>query len=680
MKKITISLLSSLFLVAMSGLALAKPEYQASFTGTYPPAKGSKLDSCNLCHSNLPALNGYGSAWSSAGKSFKAIEGKDSDGDGATNLAEIQALTLPGDSTSKPAAKPSTPSKPTGPKTPLQILAEKGLILGVAKGNLGSSQPLTRAQLATVVRRIAGITQSWPVNGSFPDVPNWAWYYGVVESAARAGYMTGYPDGTFRPDEPVTGAVLAKVASNLGVSLTDQSLASKGVLTREQAAAGLLDLYNGKSKIGAYLASSAGARYVGAVNCFSCHAEQSKDFKAINIKTRTELGQASEYKPITITVKYDPNAAEAKDKFTVTYDAAAYEEFKSRTMHPKKIMPIEVLAQSGNSWTITGVLPEAADKWDESLMYKDGKLPWDFAYAMGSKWKQRYALNDPELGLRVYTGPNVQFNVYSLSWVKYGEPGRDNWKDFVKGCIGCHTTGWNGVDNSSGWNQVTMAPTAKGFRFQDTGATCEACHGPGSKHVLAPGKGNITNPSRLTVKQQNDLCGSCHGRGEARELAGTDRDQYKNREYVFGFKPGDDLAAVYTQFSYTGNPIAGDPTTNTNVKGQDVKGFFWPDDSSKGHHQQYIDFIQSGKCKTVSCITCHSSHSWSKEKLSLKQAPGQLCASCHGKALDINAYMPYTAASAKLKKTPDDYDIRSHLFKEDWTNDYPKKIDNPPVK
>lgn len=678
MKRVTMFLLVALFLASAYGLAMAKSSDLAGFTSTYPAAKGSALDSCNVCHSTVPALNKYGSDWAAAGKNFKAIEGKDSDGDGASNLAEIQSLTLPGDPSSKPASKPSTPAKPSAPKSNLQILAEKGLILGVARGDLGAAQPLTRAQLATVVRRIAGIPQSWPVYGSFSDVAKSAWYFGVVESAARAGYMIGYPDGTFHPNEPVTGATLAKVASNLGINLQDQTLAGKGQLTREQAAGALLDLYNNRSKIGAYLASAKGAGYVGGTTCSTCHEQHSRDFKAINIKTRTELGQADQYKPLTITVKYDPNATAAEDKFTVTYDATAFEEFKNRTVHPKKIMPVEVLAQSGNTWTITGVLPEAADKWEQSEMFKEGKLPWDFAYAMGSKWKQRYVLSDPERGLRVYTG-SAQFNVYNASWVKYGDPGRDNWKDFAKGCIGCHATGWNGVDDSSGWNQLTMAPTARGFRFQDTGVTCEACHGPGGKHVLVPGKGNIVNPVKLTIKQQNDLCGSCHGRGEARELAGTDRDQYKNREYVYGFKPGDDLAAVYTQYSYTGNPIGGDPTTNTDIKGKDVKGFFWPDDTSKGHHQQYIDFIQSGKSKSVSCISCHSSHSWSKETLSLKQAPAQLCASCHGRPLDINTYMPFTAATAKSKATPDDYDIRSHVFKEDWPNDYPKKIDNTPV-
>lgn len=49
------------------------------------------------------------------------------------------------------------------------------------------------------------------------------------------------------------------------------------------------------------------------------------------------------------------------------------------------------------------------------------------------------------------------------------------------------------------------------------GVTCEACHGPGAKHVAlltAGGKENadklIFNPTRLKPKVQTDFCGACH--------------------------------------------------------------------------------------------------------------------------------------------------------------------------
>ncbi len=74
---------------------------------TYPAVVGTKLDDCITCHTNIDvssARNSFGAAFRSAGHNFAAIEGLDSDGDGYTNLAEITALTFPGDATDHPVA------------------------------------------------------------------------------------------------------------------------------------------------------------------------------------------------------------------------------------------------------------------------------------------------------------------------------------------------------------------------------------------------------------------------------------------------------------------------------------------------------------------------------------------------------------------------------------------------
>jgi uncharacterized repeat protein (TIGR01451 family) len=77
----------------------------------YPSITGTALDSCNLCHYPLPAArvpaNPYGIAYLRNGRNtaaFGQIESLDSDGDGYSNVSEINALTLPGDAGSHPSA------------------------------------------------------------------------------------------------------------------------------------------------------------------------------------------------------------------------------------------------------------------------------------------------------------------------------------------------------------------------------------------------------------------------------------------------------------------------------------------------------------------------------------------------------------------------------------------------
>jgi hypothetical protein len=82
--------------------------------GKYPTISGSAIGSCSLCHTgSVPALNPYGAAYKTAGRNvaaFAVIENLDSDGDGFTNIVEINAHTFPGDPNSHPAVATTVPT------------------------------------------------------------------------------------------------------------------------------------------------------------------------------------------------------------------------------------------------------------------------------------------------------------------------------------------------------------------------------------------------------------------------------------------------------------------------------------------------------------------------------------------------------------------------------------------
>lgn len=70
---------------------------------------------------------------------------------------------------------------------------------------------MTRAEVAQMFYALLK-NQNVVATASFSDVSSDAWYATAVNTMATLGMMSGYPDGTFRPDEPITRAEFATVA------------------------------------------------------------------------------------------------------------------------------------------------------------------------------------------------------------------------------------------------------------------------------------------------------------------------------------------------------------------------------------------------------------------------------------------------------------------------------------
>ncbi len=87
------------------GDAADRPHDDRLVLKKYPHLAGTRLESCNLCHCSCGELLDYGRDYLAHGRNlaaFAAIEGLDSDGDGYTNLAEIEALTFPSNASDTP--------------------------------------------------------------------------------------------------------------------------------------------------------------------------------------------------------------------------------------------------------------------------------------------------------------------------------------------------------------------------------------------------------------------------------------------------------------------------------------------------------------------------------------------------------------------------------------------------
>ena len=85
----------------------------------------------------------------------------------------------------------------------ISTLANGGILTGYADGTFKPNANITRAEFATMAVRF--FSSSYEGEDLFPDIDkHWAKDY--INTAANEGIINGYEDGTFRPDQPITRA------------------------------------------------------------------------------------------------------------------------------------------------------------------------------------------------------------------------------------------------------------------------------------------------------------------------------------------------------------------------------------------------------------------------------------------------------------------------------------------
>lgn len=84
-------------------------------------------------------------------------------------------------------------------------LTNGGVLKGYPNGKFLPDDPISRAELAAIVSRFDPLYGEIEVTASFKDVKR-HWAKDEIEFAAARGYVVGYPDGKFRPDQAITRA------------------------------------------------------------------------------------------------------------------------------------------------------------------------------------------------------------------------------------------------------------------------------------------------------------------------------------------------------------------------------------------------------------------------------------------------------------------------------------------
>lgn len=95
----------------------------------------------------------------------------------------------------------------------ISTMTYAGIITGYEDGSFRPNDPITRAEFVTIVSRV--VTAKSLQESSFVDVSDKDWFKPYVDNAVSLGIITGYEDGAFRPNEKITRAEVMAICNRL---------------------------------------------------------------------------------------------------------------------------------------------------------------------------------------------------------------------------------------------------------------------------------------------------------------------------------------------------------------------------------------------------------------------------------------------------------------------------------
>lgn len=97
----------------------------------------------------------------------------------------------------------------------------KGLISGYEDGTFKPNNSVTRAEFVIIMNNAMGFNKTGDV--SFTDVQPGNWFYKAVATAVAQGYTKGYADGTFKPNATISRAEAAVMIANAAGLAQDEA-------------------------------------------------------------------------------------------------------------------------------------------------------------------------------------------------------------------------------------------------------------------------------------------------------------------------------------------------------------------------------------------------------------------------------------------------------------------------
>lgn len=106
-------------------------------------------------------------------------------------------------------------------------------VIGYPDGTVHPNGQITRAEVATIFFRLLKDEVrdgAFTTSNSYSDVAYGKWYNNPISTMSALGIITGYPDGTFKPNKPITRAEFAAIAARFDETQSGKSATFSDVI------------------------------------------------------------------------------------------------------------------------------------------------------------------------------------------------------------------------------------------------------------------------------------------------------------------------------------------------------------------------------------------------------------------------------------------------------------------
>lgn len=99
-------------------------------------------------------------------------------------------------------------------RSAIQTLSDQGIITGYPDGTFRPEGLITRAEFSAIMVKALGLSPTSTGTQTFRDVPSTYWAYPSIETVRSAGLVSGYPGGLFLPTRSISRAEALAILAN----------------------------------------------------------------------------------------------------------------------------------------------------------------------------------------------------------------------------------------------------------------------------------------------------------------------------------------------------------------------------------------------------------------------------------------------------------------------------------